>query len=425
MQRSAWCFLLFLATLVGMPLAVRSETPGNWTEFRGPTGQGLVSESEGTLPLAWSPTENVAWKTELSGQGWSSPVIWGDQIWVTTALDEGHRLHALCIDRASGKLLHDVEVFRVQQPQIVNLKNSQASPTPVIEEGRVYVHFGAYGTACLDTASGRVLWTNRDLVIDHEVGPGSSPTLFDDLLLINFDGYDLRYVVAMDKRTGEIAWKTDRSGVIEGKGTIKKAFSTPLVVNMNGRTQAISPGAKRVISYEPRTGEEQWFVRYDGYSNVPRPIVGCGMVFIVTGFPKAELIAVQANGTGDVTDTHVTWRVKQQVPTIPSPVLVGMNLFMVSDKGVASCLNAFTGEEQWKERLGGNYAASPIAANGRIYFINEDGETHVVAATPEYKLLASNDLDQRTLASPAVSSGAIFIRTMSHLYCIRDDAQSE
>ena len=378
----------------------------NWTEFRGPTGQGHSRERG--LPLTWSETENVAWKVPIPGRGWSSPVLVDDQIWLTTALDDGRSLRALCLIRDTGRIVHNVEVFRLADPGPVHQKNSHASPTPIIDGDRIYLHFGSHGTACI-TRSGQIVWKTQELKYYHRHGPGGSPVVYGDLLIVSCDGYDIQFVVALDKRTGKIRWKSPRKGY--------QAYTTPLTIQVQGKDQLISPGAHRAISYEPLTGKEIWSVRYgDGYSNVPRPVYGQGLVFICSGFEQAVLLAVRPDGQGDVTDSHVAWSLKRAVPLTPSPLLVGDELYLVSDNGIASCLDAKTGKTHWQQRLGGNHAASPIFAEGRIYFLNEEGESIVIEPGREFKKLATNQLDGHTLASMAVSGKAIFIRSASHLY---------
>ncbi len=378
----------------------------NWTEFRGPTGQGHSSERG--LPLTWSETENVAWKVPIPGRGWSSPVLVDDQIWLTTATDEGRSLRALCLNRDTGRIVFNVEVFQLTDPGAVHQKNSHASPTPILEGDRVYLHFGSHGTACI-TRSGQIVWRTQELKYYHRHGPGGSPVVYGDLLIVSCDGYDIQFVVALDKHTGKIRWKSPRKGY--------QAYTTPLTIQVQGKDQLISPGAHRAVAYEPLTGKEIWSVRYgDGYSNVPRPVFGHGLVFICSGFEQAELLAVRPDGQGDVTDSHVAWSLKRAVPLTPSPLLVGEELYLVSDNGIASCLDAKTGKTHWQQRLGGNHSASPIFAEGRIYFLNEEGESVVIEPGKEFKKLASNQLDGQTLASMAVSGKAIFIRSSDHLY---------
>ncbi len=389
----------------------------NWPEFRGPTGDGHCDST--ALPLDWSETRNVAWKTAIHDHGWSSPVIWQDQIWVTTGRDDGSQLYAVCVDRQTGKIVHDVKVFDVAAPEHIAVVNSYASPTPAIEAGRVYVHYGTYGTACLDTASGQVLWTRRDLNCDHHEGPGSSPILYEKLLIVPVDGRDVQYVVALDKETGQTIWKTTRS--IDYSSfhiNLRKAFCTPTVVDAGPRKELISPGAKAVMGYDPWTGEELWKIRYNGWSMVPRPLCGHGLVFLVNDFERPELWAVRPGGQGDVTDTHVEWRIVQGMPAQPSLLLIGDSLYAVNDNGVAVCIDAKTGEVHWKHRVGGNFAASPIYVDGRIYCFSQDATTTVLEPGPEYKVLAENHLDGELKASPAAAGDALFIRTRSHLYKI-------
>ncbi len=384
-----------------------------WPQFRGPGGEG--HSAEGDLPITWSETENITWKTPVAGRGWSSPVLNDDQVWLTTADQEGHSLRAVCLERETGRLLRDVEVFHKEKPGRINRKNSHASPTPILEDNRVYVHYGAHGTACL-SIDGKTIWKTV-LEHNHGHGPAGCPALFGDLLIISCDGRSDQFIVALDKNTGGIDWK-------RGRPDGRHAYSTPLVIQVNGNNQIVSTGGDRVTAYDPLTGEEIWWSRYVGYSLVPRPVYGHGLVFICSGFdPPATLFAIRPDGQKDVTDSHVVWTRKRGVPLSPSPLLVGDELFIVSDEGVAACLDARTGEQHWRQRLGGNFSASPVYAAGRIYFLSEDGVTTVVADGPSFKRLATNRLDGRTLASIAVSDGAIYLRTDSHLYRIESKGE--
>jgi outer membrane protein assembly factor BamB len=382
----------------------------DWPEFRGPTGQG-ISDQTG-IPLTWSETNNVLWKTPIPGKGWSSPVIHENRIWLTTATEEGKSLRAICVDRNSGEILQDIEIFRLNSPGGINVKNSLASPTPVLEGDRIYLHYGAFGTACI-SQSGEILWKTRLDYDNGQHGPGGSPILYDDLLIVSCDGMTTQFIVALDKVTGKVRWKKYRQGY--------QAYSTPLVVRLPGGDQIISPGAFRAIAYEPRTGKEIWQVRYgDGFSNVPRPVFGNGLVFICTGFQEPSMMAVRVDGRGDVTRSHVVWTLSRGVPLTSSPVLVGDELYMISDSGIASCVDARTGKQYWQERVGGNHSASPIYADNRIYFLSEEGESVVIAPGRQFKVLATNQLDGRMLASMAVLNGAIFVRSQTHLYCLRN-----
>ena len=383
----------------------------DWPEFRGPTGQGHSDERD--LPVEWGEDRNVSWKVRVPGQGWSSPAIADGKIWLTTAvIDEaGLSLRAVAFDAATGDEILNVGVFRQSDARLLNPKNSHASPTPIVDGNRVYVHFGASGTAALST-DGDVLWTTRFPYISQH-GNGGSPTLYKDLLIINCDGYDQAFVVALDTATGEVRWKADRSG------PFSQAYSTPLVIRVGERDQAISIGAFRATAFDAETGEEIWHVRYeDGFSNVPRPVYGNGLVYIDTGFNQPTLMAVRVDGSGDVTDSHVVWIQTRSIPFTPSPLLVGDELYIVSDLGVISCLDAATGDVHWQERVLGNYSASPLYADGRIYFSSEEGVTTVIAPGREFQELATNTIDGWMLASIAVYDGAFFIRTHTHLYRI-------
>lgn len=389
--------LLFLFLLFGFQ---------DWPEFRGPDGQGHSDERG--LPVAWSESKNVKWKTAIPGKGWSSPSIQGNTIWLTTATEEGKSLRAVSLDRTTGAVLQNIEVFRLKSAGPLHAKNSLASPTPILEGDRVYLHFGAHGTACLKQ-SGEVVWKTKLDYDNGQHGPGGSPVIYDDLLIVNCDGEREQFVAALDKMTGKLRWKKSREGA--------QAYATPLAVRLPAGDQVISPGAFRAIAYEPRTGKELWQVTYgDGFSNVPRPVYGHGLVYICTGFFQPALLAVRVDGRGDVTKSHIAWTLKRGVSLTPSPLLVGDELYLISDNGVASCVDAKTGAPHWQVRLGGNYSASPIYADGRIYFLSETGESVVIAPGKEFKQLARNQLDGQTLASMAVAGGSIFIRSQTHLY---------
>jgi len=416
----------------------------DWPEFRGPSGQGVVSEAH--APLELTDRKNILWDTDVPGKGFSSPVVMGDQVWLTTSIDTeatpeqieqqfaesgldaekfkrrqvagSVSLRAVCYDRATGKLLRNVEVFRVESPRAIHVGNSYASPSPVIEPGRLYCHFDA-GTACVDTETGETLW-QRVIPAFYSVGAGSSPILYNDLLILVCDGIDTQFVIALDKRTGETVWKTSRPPFRNDDGQRRKAFSTPLVIRHQGREQMVVPGAQWITSYDPSTGEELWRVDHgSGFSNVARPVFGNGLVYVCTGFSSGEVWAIRVDGEGDVSDTHVAWRQHRLAPIKPSPLLVGDSLFMVSDTGIASCLDASTGETVWKKRIGGNYSASPVCIGERIYFASHEGNVTVVAASREFELLAENELPAPIMGSPAVLPSMMLIRAGSKLYAFR------
>ena len=409
----------FLPTTALLVLAVGgvAGAADQWTEFRGPSGTGH-SESVG-LPREWNETKNVAWRTPIHGRGWSSPVVLGSQVWLTTATPDGKELFVVAIGRDDGRVLFDTKVFDVAEPADTRRYNSYASPTPVIEEGRVYVHFGSYGTAALDTRSGKVLWTRRDLPCNHWRGPGSSPILYKGLLIVHFDGYDVQYVVALDKSTGRTVWKADRTHDFgTDDGDQKKGFATPVVIEAGGRTQLISPAAKAVVSLDPLTGRELWRVRYPEHSAAARPLFANGLVYVDTGYGKAELLAIRPDGRGDVTETHVAWKALKGVGAKPSPLLVDDLIYAVSDTGgVVTCFDAKTGAEVWQQRVGGGgHSASPLFADGAIYIFAEDGSAAALAPGREYRELARSAIGEGgVMATPAIAGKALFLRTESHL----------
>ena len=392
--------------------AVRGE---NWPQFRGLDGQGHSAARD--LPAEWSTKKNVVWQASLPGQGWSSPVLSDARIYLTTAVLTGEKnlsLRTLCLDSRTGKFVWNTEVFGGTAGNI-HTKNSHASPTPLVESNRLYVHFGHQGTACLDL-TGKIIWRNTELKYPPVHGSGGSPVVVDDALIFSCDGANNPFVVALDKRTGKMLWKTAR----ETDATKKFSFSTPLVVTVKGRKQVISPGSNAVCAYDPKTGEEIWRVRYDGYSVIPRPVSGHGLVYISTGFDRPVVMAIRPDGQGDVTDTHVAWTVRRGAPNTPSLLLAGDELYLVADSGMASCLDARTGQLHWQERIGGNCSASPVYADGRIYIQNEEGVGTVIKAGKQFEKLATNSLQERTLASYAVGDDALFIRTELHLYRIQE-----
>jgi outer membrane protein assembly factor BamB len=399
------------AVLLG--LSARAD---NWPEFRGPTGQGLAADA--SLPAEWGPNKNVAWKQDVPGKGWSSPVIVDGRVYLTTAvpLEAGKKdqsLRVLCLDAKDGSILWNEEIFRQDGSKAPNIhgKNSHASPTPLVDGKRLYVHFGHMGTACLDQG-GKVLWKNNSLEYAPVHGNGGTPILVDKALIFSCDGSDKQFVVALDRDDGQVLWKTDRdANPVKGF-----SFSTPLLITVAGQKQVISPGSEMVGGYDPATGQEIWRVHYNGYSVIPRPVYGHGLVFLSTGYEQPALLAIRPDGKGDVTKTHVAWKLTKGAPHTPSPLLVGDELYMVSDRGIASCLDARTGKVHWQERLGGDYSASPLYAGGKIYFQSEEGTGVVVKAGKTFELLGKNPLGERTLASYAVADGALFLRTEKHLY---------
>ena len=383
----------------------------DWPQFRGPDGQGHSNER--SLPTEWSETRNIAWKVPVAGRGWSSPVVARGRVWLTSATSAGRdtSLRLMAFDEATGHQSMDVEVFRIKNLELLNAKNSHASPTPIIEGDRVYVHFGAQGTAAVST-TGDMLWKTR-LPYESQHGNGGSPLLYGDLLIVNCDGFDEASVIALDKQTGKKRWQTLRPQ------PWSQAYSTPLAIRVGDRDLIVSVGAFHAAAYDPQNGHEVWRVDYpEGFSNVPKPVYGAGLVFITTGFQQPSLLAIRVDGKGNVTRSHVAWSISRGAPLTPSPLLVGDDLYVVNDAGIASNIDARTGSIRWQHRLGAPVSASPVYADGRVYFLDEEGRTTVITPGAAFQQVAINSLDGAALASMAVASQSFFIRTATHLYRI-------
>ena len=415
----------------------------DWRQFRGSNGQGHADAKN--LPVVWSETENVRWKTAVPGRAWSSPVFADGIIWLTTAVEapfvgkelEQARgkllfnpmakqmslvasvsLRAVSIDAATGKVLSDTELLNIKEPVGIHTLNSYASPTPVLDGPRLLCHFGELGTVGFDTVKKEVLW-KAVLSATLGVGAGSSPVVHGDVIIIPCDGTDKQYVVGLNKLTGEEVWKTKRPKLTGFLADYHKAYASPLVVQANGRQQVVIPGAQWVVSYDPATGKELWRVRHgEGFSNAPAPVVAGDLVCICTGFMKPEVVAIRLDGEGDVTKSHIAWRISKQAPTMPSPVVVGHEIYFVNDQGVATCANTSDGSVLWTHRIGGNHSSSPLFADDKIYFNSHEGKTTVVKPGSEYTELAVNTLDGQLMASPAVIGESLLLRTNSHLYRI-------
>jgi outer membrane protein assembly factor BamB len=408
--------LLNLLILVSLaPLTRAAENPNDWPRFRGPTGTGLSGAAN--VPTQWSETENVAWKVDVPGKGWSSPVVSNGRIYVTTAIAQPLSLRVLCFDAASGKTLWNTQAFAPDAGAFksVHSKNGRASPTPVVTADRVYAHFGHMGTAALDLA-GKLVWKNDELRYSPVHGNAASPILVNGLLVFSADGAANPSLVALDAATGKLRWRTARNT------TARKTFSfaTPLAIDVAGQTQIVSPASGFVGGYDPATGKEIWRATYgEGYSVVPAPVFAQGLIVCSSGFDKAVMYAIDPKGAaGDVTHSHVRWRIDRNASHTPSPIVVGDEVYFASDSGFANCADLKTGKVHWSQRLGGNFSASPVAAGGHLYFPNEAGVTYVLKAGTKYELISKNDLADRTFASPAPIDNAIIIRSESHLWRI-------
>jgi len=405
------CFLLVL-------LVCRGASGEDWPQFGGPGAKGISSEKG--IPASWSGKKNVAWKFRLPGSGWSSPVVVDGKVYLSAAVvkaksaKETPALVALSVDCKSGKLLWQTELFAKARSSRRHQKNSHASPTPLVDDGKLYVHFGTNGTACLDLA-GKILWKNEELIYSPVHGGGSSPVRAGEVIVFSCDGASDPFVVGLDRNNGKIRWKTNRP---KSSGKLF-AFATALSLELDGKQQIILPGANWIASYDPANGKEIWRAWHGGYSVVPRPLYGHGLVYFSSSFDRAKLFAIRPDGKGEVTKTHIAWESAKSAPHSPTPVLVGEELYCVSDRGIASCIEARTGKLHWRERVGGGYSSSVLAADGKIYFQNEKGDAVVIKAGKKFKVLSQNKLGERTLASYAISSGAIYIRGAYHLFKIQ------
>ena len=404
----------------------------HWPEFRGPNANGIIDGQKRGLPISWSEEKNVAWKTKIEGKAWSSPVIWEDQIWLTNSSANGKSMDAICINTSDGKIAYNLNLFKNETVEpLGNNVNSYGSPSPVIEEGMVYIHFGSYGTAAINTTNGKESWRRTDLKCRHFRGPGSSPILYKDLLILTMDGIDYQYIIALDKKTGATKWKTERStkwddvepnGKIRGDGDLRKAYTTPTFTKVSGKIIMISPGAKSCFAYDPSTGKELWNITYSGYSNASRTVLYKDNAIINSGYGKPHLISVKIDpkAKGDISKSHINWDIFKRVPKRSSPIIVGDQLYMTTDEGILSCLDVKTGESIWSDRIPGHYSASPIYADGYLYFLSEMGDCYVITPGKELNLVSKNKLESGFMASPAVSGKAIFARSKTHLYRIEN-----
>ncbi len=430
------CYRLLLLPAFAFALTATAFGGDSWPGFRGPTADGRSDAKN--VPTTWSETENIRWKTEIHGKGWSSPVVLGKQIWVTTADEVMEKnlapkkggpppnpvkevsFFAVCVDRETGKIVHDINLGTVQKPQYCHPFNSYATCTPFLEEGRLYAHFGSLGTWCVDTATGKVLWERRDMKCDHFRGPASSAVVHGDFLYLILDGFDQQYVTALDKTSGKTVWKTDRKiKYSTDNGDYKKAYATPVVLELGGKPQLVCPSAECTMAYDPKTGAELWRITHGGMNGAARAVAGGGHLFLTSGH-TAKLLAVKADAKPDASgmlpSSAVVWTANKGVPTRPSLLLDGGLLYLVSDQGIASCLEAATGKVLWSERLDGEFSASPILAGGNLYFCNQSGKTFVVAPGKTFNVLAENRLEGGFMASPAVVGANLYLRTKTHLY---------
>jgi outer membrane protein assembly factor BamB len=417
-----------LFTLLLVLTGLWSQESGSWTHFRGSNLNG-ISTGKG-FPSTWNDSTNIAWKVREDGKGWSSPLVYGNQVWYTTADSESREMRALCVDLATGKKLYDQLIFQPEKLYRIHAINSYATPTPAIETEFVYVHFGRYGTACLNTITGEKVWERTDLQCEHIQGPGSSLFLYKEMLIVHLEGTDHQQILALDKHSGKTIWIAERPAELyDLMAPIgKKAYITPIIINVKGRDLLISNGSTVCIAYDPLTGTEVWRVSQGDDSTISMPVEGDGLVFFYTSFitgedgkKYAELFAVDPDGTGDIGDTHIRWRMKAPILQLSTPVYVDGLLYTVDAKGVFYSLDAKTGEVLWSERLKGKFHSSPIYAEGLIYISSTRGETYVYRAGSQPELLAKNMLKGEIWTTPAMTDGAILMRTSDYLYKIIGD----
>ncbi len=406
-----------LLAVAGTCAGQQEEADLPWPDYRGPAADGHAVTA--AVPLRWSEKQNVTFRVAVPGRGWSSPVIGGGRVFLTSATEDGKKMFAYAFDVKTGKRLFERTVLRVAKPARVNQLNSYASPSPVLDRKHLYVHFGSYGTLCLRQDTGEEVWRRTDLQCDHMEGPGSTPVLYHDLLVFNVDGGDVQYVVGLDKATGKTRWRTNRS-VDFGKlaNDQRKAFSTPILIEVAGEPRLISSGARATMGYDPRSGKELWRVRHPGFSMSARPLHADGVLYLNTGFMRSQIYAVRAGGSGDVTDRDVLWQYRRSVPRMSSCLLIEGRLYMVSDGGIVSCVATGEGRMLWRRRIGNEHSASPVYAGGRIYFFDREGQTTVIAPGDKCEILATNELASGFMASPAVVGDAFVLRSKQHLYRI-------
>lgn len=415
----------FLFHLTALLLFSYSSIADNWTQLRGSNADGISASN--TAPTIWSETENVAWKTAVEGRAWSSPVVYDNQIWMSSATDDGTRMFAVCVNFDSGEIRKQIDLFQPIEIQRMHVTNSYATPTPCIEDGFVYMHFGTYGTACINTNNFEVVWQRTDLNCQHMQGAGSSPILYKDLLILHLEGTDVQLITALDKKTGETVWETNRPAekYEDVQPVYRKSYQTPLVINVNGKDQLISNGALFCMAYEPSSGKEIWRIYYGEDSTVAMPLYFNGIVYVNSGWVVslpapyfARLYAVDPTGTGDVTETHVKWMSEEYIPQTSTPVIVDSLMYAVTERGMVSCRDAVSGKIIWTEQLKGHFDASMIYAAGHIYFSEEKGTTYVIEPGLQYKLVAENRLDGKMKSTPAILRDCIVLRTDKNLYKI-------
>lgn len=426
MNRKLTVFFAFLMILISSSSEYLNSQTNNWTFFRGSKLNGLAENEK--IPLNWDET-TTKWKTEIHDRGFSSPVVYNNQIWLTTAKADGKGLYAVCVDFETGKIIYDILVFN---PEVVARKhslNTYASPTPCVEDGFVYVHYGSSGTACINTNSGAIVWKTDEYKCRHVQGPASSPIIYKNLVILHFEGTDVRYIVALDKKSGKLVWRTDRPS--EPFETIteigRKGYNTPIVINVKGQDMLISVGSAICIAYNPATGKEIWRVLGGAESTIAMPFTEKGIVYWYTGFmvdgdgtTYTEMLAVNPDGKGDITGTNILWKRRDDLSTnqMLSPVIKDGLIYTVTSKNMMMCIDASSGKELWSQHVTANHNSSPLYINGNIWFFSVKGEVLTLKAGPEYEVVAKNQMDSGIWATPAVLRNSVILRTEKYLYRI-------
>jgi outer membrane protein assembly factor BamB len=400
---------------------------GNWTHFRGSNLDAISGET--STPSVWNDSTHVMWKTLIHGKGWSSPVIFGNQIWMTTANDNGSAMYGICVDKISGKMIFDKILIEPDSVYSKHSLNSYATPTPCIEDGFVYIHFGSYGTYCLKTSDASVVWKRTDLKCNHVQGPGSSPFIYKDLLILHYEGIDVQYIVALNKKNGDLVWKTERPKecYVTLQPIGKKAYITPLIIKVKGKDLLISNGSAVCIAYDPETGKEIWRIVQGEDSTIAMPISENGILYFYTSFlaPQgaekyAELFAVNPDGMGDIKVSNIIWRLKTPILQLLTPIIKDGLIYTVDTKSNMMCLDARTGATVWTKKLKGTFNSSPIYSGGNIYFSSTNGETLVIKEGRSLQIISENKLKGEIWATPAVTDKSLIIRTSSFLYRIAE-----
>jgi outer membrane protein assembly factor BamB len=425
MTKNLLPYIFYLSLILNFGLYNSNAQNQNWTHFRGNNLDAISNETN--VPTSWNDSTNVLWKTPIHGKAWSSPVIYDNQVWMTTADEDGKAMYGICLDKASGKIIFDKKLIEPDSVYSKHAVNTYATPTPCIEDGFVYLHFGSYGTFCLSTKDAGIVWKRSDFKCNHVQGPGSSPIIYKDLLILHFEGIDVQYIVALDKKNGELVWKTERPkecyDPLEPIG--KKAYITPLVIKVNGKDILISNGAAVCIAYDPETGKEIWRIVYGEDSTIAMPVLDNGILYFYTSFVSApggeryaELFAVNPNGKGNIKETNIIWQSKTPMAQLLTPVIKNGLIYTIDTRSNMICYDAKTGAIIWTEKLKGQFNSSPIYNNGNIYFSSTKGEILVIKEGRKFDKLAENKLDGEIWATPAIANKSIFVRTSKFLYRI-------